>query len=393
MVRSAAIGFGLVASENDVLARYRELLDRHVTAARQLLPDNARMWDVHTHLGVDEDGMSQTPEQLLDEMSAAGIERSFTFPLNDPDRVPAYRVPNDRVLAWAEASEGRLVPFCRLDLTEDPIAEANRCLDRGAQGIKLHPRAQKFDFGARGLNPVFAVAAERRVPILIHAGRGLPAIAEDLRELVERHAGAQLILAHAAIADLQHIGRILRDHPNVVYDTSVWGVTDLQALLATAAPEQILWASDAPYGMMQSASLQMLRVGHHAGASPEQLRGMFWGNAERVAHGVPAATLSRPLMDGPPRMTFQRLRISDYMMTTMALLWMRQPDMPGALGLALRACDTEASPELAEVAELIETASLLWAEGLTRDQPEQITLYTRAASRMLQVALTLLHTS
>jgi uncharacterized protein len=378
---------------DDVLDRYRELLDRHQSAARELLPVDTQMWDVHTHLGVDEDGMSQTPEQLLEEMRAAGVERSFTFPLNDPERVPAYRVPNDRVLAWADASDGRLVPFCRLDLTEDPIAEAIRCLDRGARGIKLHPRAQKFDFSARGLNPVFAVAAERRVPILIHAGRGLPAIAEDLRELVERHAGAQLILAHAAIADLQHIGRILRDHPNVVYDTSVWGVTDLQALLATAAPEQIAWASDAPYGMMQSASLQMLRVSHRAGASPDQLQAIFWGNAERVANGVPAATLSPPLVDAPPRMSFQRLRISDYMMTTMALLWMRQPDMPGALGLALRACDVEASPELADVAELIETASLVWAEGLTYDQPEQITPYTRAASRMLQIALTLLHTA
>jgi hypothetical protein len=173
----------------------------------------------------------------------------------------------------------------------------------------------------------------------------------------------------------------------------VWGVTDLQALLATAAPEQIVWASDAPYGMMQSASLQMLRVARHAGATPDQLRAIFWGNADRVARGEPAATLSPPLLDGPPAMSFQRLRINDYMMTTMALLWMRQPDMPGALGLALRACDVEASPELTDVAELIEAASVLWAEGLTHDQPEQITPYTRAASRLLQVALTVLHTS
>ena len=30
-------------------------------------------------------------------MRAHGVERAFTFPLNDPDRHPAYRVPNDRV--------------------------------------------------------------------------------------------------------------------------------------------------------------------------------------------------------------------------------------------------------------------------------------------------------
>ena len=101
------------------------------------------------------------------------------------------------------------MPFCRLDLTEDPIAEAERCLDAGARGIKLHPRAQAFDFGEAALNPVFQIAAERRVPILIHAGRGLPAIADDLRNLVEHHTEAQLILAHGAIADLEHIARTL----------------------------------------------------------------------------------------------------------------------------------------------------------------------------------------
>src|SRR5205823_6152258 len=140
-----------------------------------------------------------------------------------------------RVLGWAGESDGMLLPFCRLDLTDGPLAEAERCLDAGARGIKLHPRAQRFDFGERGLDPVFALAAERRVPILIHAGRGLPAIARDLRALVERHPEAQLILAHCAIADLEEIALTLRDHPNVCYDTSVWSTTDVPSLLGFAA--------------------------------------------------------------------------------------------------------------------------------------------------------------
>ena len=229
------------------LDRADALFHRHLADAWAILPSDTRLWDAHTHLGVDDDGFRQGPEQLIAVMDAERVERAFTFPLNDPERVPNYCVPNDRVLAWCEAAPDRLVPFCRLDLSADPIGEANRCLDRGARGIKLHPRAQKFDFGARGLDPVFAVAAERSVPILIHAGRGLPAIADDLRLLVERHPQAQLILAHGAIADLQHIGRTLGNQPNVTYDTSVWSYSDLRALLTTpVSPEQILWASDLP---------------------------------------------------------------------------------------------------------------------------------------------------
>ena len=69
----------------------------------------------------------------------------------------------------------------RLDLNETPIEEATRCLDAGARGIKLHPRAQRFDATDERLAPVFALAEERRVPILIHGGRGLPPIADGPR--------------------------------------------------------------------------------------------------------------------------------------------------------------------------------------------------------------------
>ena len=99
-------------------ARFDELLRRHLEPTGALYPPGLRVWDAHTHLGVDEDGFTQSAEELLELMRAQGVERAFTFPLNDPDRHPAYRVPNDRVMAWAAASDGALVPFCRLDMTE-----------------------------------------------------------------------------------------------------------------------------------------------------------------------------------------------------------------------------------------------------------------------------------
>src|SRR5204863_2801606 len=136
-----------------------------------------------------------------------GISRAFMFCMDEADRHPGFKAPNDRTLEHAARSEGRLIPFVRLDLTEDPIAEAVRCLDLGAKGIKLHPRAQAFLLNDERLAPVFALAAERRVPILIHGGRGLPPIAEDLARLVDA-SGAQLIVAHAGIADLGALMRV-----------------------------------------------------------------------------------------------------------------------------------------------------------------------------------------
>ena len=140
-------------------------------------------------------------------MGRYGISRAFMFCLDEPDRHPGFRAANDRTLAFAERSDGRLIPFLRLDLNESPIEEARRCLAAGARGIKLHPRAQKFTANDERLAPVFEIAAEHRVPILIHGGRGLPPIADGLRALVERYPEATLIIAHAGIADLAALAR------------------------------------------------------------------------------------------------------------------------------------------------------------------------------------------
>lgn len=366
--------------------RFDDLLRRHLDRTDGLRPPGLRVWDAHTHLGVDEDGFTLSVEELLETMRAYAVERVFSFPLNDPDRRPGYRVPNDRVMRWAAESDGAIVPFCRLDLTEEPIAEAERCLDAGARGIKLHPRAQAFDFGEAALNPVFRLAAERRVPILIHAGRGLPAIADDLRNLVEHHSEAQLILAHGAIADLEHIARTLINHPNVLYDTSVWSSTDLRALLASASPEQIVFASDMPYGMPGTAQLVLSLVLRRAGATEAQTRAIFWGNADRAARGEPAESLSPPLLTRERSAPLQRLRIHDYLVMTQTLMWSQMGDRPGALGLALRACDTGGSDDLGDVAELLEAVQELWSEALGSEDETAARELTRAAIRLLQIA-------
>src|SRR5204862_4177742 len=110
-------------------------------------------------------------------------------------RHPAFRAANDRTLEYARRSGGRLIPFVRLDLAEEPIEEATRCLDAGARGIKLHPRAQRFLLNDERLAPVFELAADRRVPILIPGGRGLPPIAAHPSRLGARYPGAPLLIA------------------------------------------------------------------------------------------------------------------------------------------------------------------------------------------------------
>ncbi|HJU47644.1 MAG TPA: amidohydrolase family protein, partial [Gaiellaceae bacterium] len=150
----------------ETLARAEEIVTSFEKQVLADLPAGATLFDAHTHLGDDIDGMVGRPAELLGMLDRFGFEGAFVFCLDEPDREPAFRAANDRTLVYAAESDGRLLPFVRLDLEQEPIVEAERCLDLGARGIKLHPRAQRFSLGDERLGPVFSLAAERDVPIL-----------------------------------------------------------------------------------------------------------------------------------------------------------------------------------------------------------------------------------
>jgi predicted TIM-barrel fold metal-dependent hydrolase len=241
------------------------------------------LFDIHTHIGSnDPDGFKQTPQELMRVMETAGA-RAAVFPMHEPDGYPAA---NDVALAAAQESGGRLVAFARIDpRAGDPAAEARRCLDAGARGLKFHPRAERFTLAEPGVREVVAIAHERKVPVLIHAGRGIPALGEDTVRLSGEFTDARLILAHAAISDLAWLWKVLPDHPNVFIDTAWWNPADLIALFALVAPSQILWASDSPYGLPISSLVLHLRCALQAGLDDVALRSIAGGQSARLVAG------------------------------------------------------------------------------------------------------------
>jgi uncharacterized protein len=372
----------------DTLERERRLIAAYDEELGRELPRDAELFDAHVHLGDDIDGFRGTYDELERIHARYGFSCAFMFCMDEADRHPAFRAPNDRTLAFAERSQGRLIPFVRLDLAEQPIEEAVRCLDRGARGIKLHPRAQRFLLNDERLAPVFELAADRGVPILIHGGRGLPPIADHLARLVARYPGSQLIVAHAGIADLAGLTGHFAGVPGVFFDTSVWSPIDLLALLRQVSPEQVLYASDYPYGQQPTSLLLAVRTAKAAGFDEERLRMMLAGGAKRIAAGEP------PLDPTPPRgsSTFSQgmsfVRIHQYLSMTTTLLWTRQPDTIGMLGLALNACYERDGhePEREQIRELLETARDIWRTLPEVEDEQERREVTRAAFRMIHLA-------
>jgi uncharacterized protein len=380
-----AARFNFVA---DPLERAQQIFAGFEAELQEELPPDADLFDAHTHLGTDIDGMVGSYEELEATLDRFAFSRCNVFCLDEPDRHPGFRAGNDRTLAFAERSGGRLIPFVRLDLTEAPIAEAERCLDRGARGIKLHPRAQRFLLDDERLAPIFALAAERGVPILIHGGRGLPPIADSLLRLAEAYPEAQLIIAHAGIADLAGLASHFAGKPGVFFDTSVWSAIDLLSFFRLVPPEQILYASDYPYGRQPGSLLLTLRSARAAGLSEQQLQEILAGNANRIADG------GRPLRPSQPQgaeileQPLALARIHQYLSMAMPLIYLRQQDSFGALGLALNACHEPNGhvEELDQIQGILLAARELWRILPEAEDDDSAAVVARTTARLIHLA-------
>ncbi|MGX6448123.1 amidohydrolase family protein [Patulibacter sp. S7RM1-6] len=319
----------------------------------------ADWFDAHTHIGQnDPDGMTATAEDILGGLDAAGHRRALTFAMHEPD---GYREANDVVLDACRTSDGRLLPLARIAPgSPGALDEARRCLDAGALGFKLHPRSDAFALTHPDVDAVVALAAERRGPVLFHAGRGIPQLSEAAVALAERHPDARLILAHAAVSDLGLLAEPAARLPNLFFDTSWWHPTDLLQLFATVPPGQILYASDMPYGPGTFSAFAFLRCCAAVGIPDEAVREMVGPQLDRIVTGAAPADLGPAV--GTARLGERSLpleRVASYTAVAMQLGY-RGVDATEALALARCGAQTRGTgPE----AELLRYADALIARA------------------------------
>ena len=211
---------------------------------------------------------------------------------------------------------------------------------------------------------MFGLAAERRVPVLIHGGRGLPPIADSLARLLDRHCPPALIIAHAGIVDLAAMARNFAGRPGVFFDTSVWSALDLLDLYRLVPPEQVVYASDYPYGRQPNSLLLAVRTARAAGLDDHQLRAMLHDTGARIADGLDPVTPTAPRGATELSHPVTFLRIHQYLTMASAMLWMRHPaDTFGVIGLALNACEERSNGHrnaTDQIRELLVATRDLW---------------------------------
>ena len=212
-------------------ATFDPRLDALYRDGRELLGD-AEWFDAHTHIGQnDPDGRKATaggdPRRAGPGGPPAGARvrhararRLRPGQRRGPGGDRGVRRPARAARARQPAPRGRRRRGAAVPRRGRPRVQAPPALGR--------VRAAAPGGRARSSRSPTSAA----MPVLFHAGRGIPHLGEAVVDLARRYPGARLILAHAGISDLGWIARDAAELPNLFFDTAWWLVSDHLQLFA-----------------------------------------------------------------------------------------------------------------------------------------------------------------
>lgn len=198
-------------------------------------------------------------DAVLDDLAAAGIGTAWSLPYAHAPGVADWLNPamRDHLDALGEraASRGvRLVAGCTVHPGDgDPVAVVTAALDAGARVLKLHTSVGGFALDDPGLSPLWPVLSERRVPVVVHAGRHVAGIhdgpgLDEVDRVATAHPRLRLIVAHAALPEVAATVALLDRHAALHADLTpvLASLPDLDAAALTRHAERLLFGSDAP---------------------------------------------------------------------------------------------------------------------------------------------------
>jgi len=149
--------------------------------------------------------MSEDPAILLKILDEAGVERCCMINYVAPEVIGFLPTVNDYVLKYAKADRERLIPFGSIHpaYTRDVKREAKALVKRGLGVFKVHPPHQLLFANDKRLEPLYDVAEEAGVPVMVHTGTSTFPAAKSrygdpitVDDVAVDHPDLTIILAH-----------------------------------------------------------------------------------------------------------------------------------------------------------------------------------------------------
>ena len=167
---------------------------------------------------------------------------------------------------------------------EDFENELKRIKSLGLRGIKLHPDFQKFQVDTPGMDDVYEVIAELKMPVLVHAGDYRYDFSGPKRILhvLEKHPSLIVVAAHfGGYTEWDNAMEYLVGK-KVWFDTSstLWKlpVEKADRMIKAHGFEKFLFGSDYPMWDHEDELKRFLRLS----LSPEEREAILYKNAEKL---------------------------------------------------------------------------------------------------------------
>ncbi|MGD2295729.1 MAG: amidohydrolase family protein, partial [Candidatus Aminicenantes bacterium] len=184
--------------------------------------ENLKVVDFHVHIGLKEhwnDWVHEyqkavksdlyerydeltNPQNFAEYLAGWGIEKAVILPEINPSITGV--VPNEFVLDFCQENE-IYAPFCTVNpsIDADFLPKIKKYIRMGARGIKLYPSYNHFFPNDKKIYPVYELAQEHGLPVLIHTGSSVfkgskikYANPLHLDEVAADFPGCSLLMAH-----------------------------------------------------------------------------------------------------------------------------------------------------------------------------------------------------
>jgi predicted TIM-barrel fold metal-dependent hydrolase len=239
------------------------------------------MIDVHVHLGVSQStGKLTTEKNILDAISTYKLEMVMVMPQpTDPDR-PAV---HEQIYGLTQRFPGRIAGIANLDpRVETAVYEKQfiHCIEElKFVAVKVHTHGFALPADAPAWEKVYALAAERQLPVMVHTGIGRE-IADPSRvaSAAARYPRIPFVLCHAGVID--YIGAAIETasrHQNVYLEPSWCPTFAVFHMLKALGSKRIMFGSD----HLDNIPVEVARY-NVLGLSDEQRADIYTNTARRV---------------------------------------------------------------------------------------------------------------
>ncbi len=205
-----------------------------------------KVMDMHAHVGRYGFAIPETSAQsIVGVMERTGVAKTFIAAMprmSEEDTVQGNRLVLESIRAFPD----KLLGYVYLWPSSAGFVrhEVEACFAEGFSGLKLH-NSNGVSYTASAYEPAYALADERRMPVLFHTW-GQEGTFREIRELSQRYPNLSILLAHAGAANEAGYIQIAKDCENVYLELAGSAAPRgiIQRFVEEVGAGKVVWGSD-----------------------------------------------------------------------------------------------------------------------------------------------------